>query len=426
MASRALREPLGGVTRYQRFSELIFVSLLGHLAFAALYGIGLGQWAIALVLGGPALLVGALFPLVRTSLSERRMRAISHGVLLLNFAGLNLALMWMGLRPETSVWWQVWWPLFVALLLGVADGLVWLLLTLAAMVLIWLNAGHHWVAPHMPAQANPLLTMQIAFIVIGTGFGVVVRRAHDRYEADIEHSLQALQQASLDRTRLFAQISHEVRTPLNGLMGFAQLLGRTELSAQQARHVDQIQHCSGALLQIVNEMLDFSRLEARHTPLACQAFDPVQLAQEAIDMVSPLADHKGVTLVRETSPCAGTLMGDPLRIKQVLLNLLANALKFTPRGQVVVRCQTQPMADGREALMVVVQDSGIGIPADAMPHLFQPFSKASDATLAAYGGSGLGLAICQRLVDMMHGRIGVESTPGQGSRFWFEVPLKVA
>lgn len=116
-------------------------------------------------------------------------------------------------------------------------------------------------------------------------------------------------------------------------------------------------------------------------------------------------------------------MGDPLRVKQVLLNLLANALKFTTEGEVAVRCHTLQREDGLSTLHVEVQDSGIGIPTEALGQLFQPFNRASDGTIRQYGGSGLGLAICKRLVDMMHGRIGVDSQPGSGSLFWFEVPI---
>ncbi|MDE2402394.1 MAG: hypothetical protein KGL90_12085 [Burkholderiales bacterium] len=425
---------------YRRFRELILVSVAGHLAVAAFYGVYCGQVLIALAFGGPALLVLGLFPLAKSNVPKRQIRAISHLVLLVNLGGLLLGLMWTGLSASTTVWWLVWWPLFVAHLIGVLDGLVWVMLALLASVVLWSNDQHHWVQPLMNRQDNPLQLLQVGFLLIGAAFGLVVRRAHDVYEATIkqqkrtledratrlENALQALQQANLDRTRMFAQISHEVRTPLNGLMGFAQLLGHSTLTPQQARHVDQIRHCGDTLLQIVNEMLDFSRLEATSTEPDRQPFDAIQLASCAVDMVASIADQKGVTLVRDFPIETLGAVGDPLRIKQILLNLLGNALKFTASGEVHVRCCSQPMSDGRAGLYFEVQDSGIGIPHDAMPQLFQPFSKASDNTIQQYGGSGLGLAICKRLVDMMSGSIGVHSEPGRGTLFWFEVPLSPA
>ena len=146
-------------------------------------------------------------------------------------------------------------------------------------------------------------------------------------------------------------------------------------------------------------------------------------------MVSPVALTKGVTLHMERDLHEGQLIGDPLRIKQVMLNLLANAVKFTSVGEVTLRCRMEPapLPADRAApaawLHIEVQDCGIGVPASALPHLFEPFCEASDRTIARYGGSGLGLAICKRLVEAMGGRIGASSQPGQGSLFWFGVPV---
>jgi signal transduction histidine kinase len=355
-----------------------------------------------------------------------------------------LSLMLMGLSPSTAVWWLVWWPMFVAHLMGVVDGLVWVVLALGGAALVWSNQDQHWITPLMHTDDNPMRLMQIGFLLIGAGVSAVVRRAYDRYEEDIasnqrmidrqnqalesravklEAMLQAVQQSSLERTRLFAQISHEVRTPLNGMLGFAQLLQRTDLSPQQVVHVEQINRCGSTLMQIINDVLDFSRLETHATPLNNQPFNAVQLAHEAVDMVSSIAGQKGVLLVREFPSEEIEAIGDPLRVKQVMLNLLANAVKFTPSGEVSVRCRQLKLDNGAPGLYVEVQDSGIGIPRDAISHLFQPFSQASDATIRQYGGSGLGLAVCKRLVDMMNGRIGVNSEPGQGSLFWFQVPI---
>lgn len=443
--SAALQAPLhAGTVPYRRFSELIFVSVVGHYAFALLYGLWLGQGAIALALALPATLVLALFPLVKSPLAEHWFRPVSHVILLFNFVGLNLALMWMGLDAANCVWWLVWWPLFVALVVGANDGLAWLALTLLAGSLHWANGTMAWVPPHMRAQDNPLVLMQAGFLLIGVTFGVVARRAHDRHAAQaadlqrtivlqnaalsaraskLEGAMEALQQANLDRTRLFAQISHEVRNPLNGLLGFTQLLRQSPLSEQQQGHVEQVGRCGATIHKIISDMLDFSRLEANPATLEAQPFDAQQVVREVVDMLSSVAQQKGVPIVLEC-PTAVAAVGDALRVQQVLLNLLGNALKFTTQGQVTVRCMTVPTEMGQDALHVEVQDSGIGIPPEAVGQLFQPFSPVSEKTIRQYGGTGLGLAICKRLVDVMQGRIGVHSQPGQGSCFWFEVPLQ--
>jgi signal transduction histidine kinase len=445
MASPPPAHWAAGWVKYQRFSELIYVSVAGHGIFALFYGLALGQWPIAAALAGPVLLVLGLFPLFRSGLQPGRMRALGHLMLLGNFAGLILALMWMGLRPDVAIWWLVWWPMFVAHLMGVLDGVMWFALAFAAAELLQRNHSQQWVAPIMRPEDNPIFLMQLAFLLVGAGVCVVVRRAYDRFRDEIdanqrmidqqnlalerrairlETMLQAVQQANLDRTHLFAQISHEVRTPLNGLLGFAALLNRTDLGEQQRLYLNQIDQCGRTMMQIVNDVLDFSRLESHATQLTWQRFDAVQVANEVVDMLSSIAQQKGVSLIRDFPAEEIEAVGDPLRVKQVLLNLLGNALKFTSDGEVAVRCSTRQGVDGAAALHVEVQDSGIGIPVEAIGQLFQPFNRASDNTIRQYGGSGLGLAICKRLVDMMNGRIGVDSEPGRGSLFWFEVPIQ--
>lgn len=429
---------------YQRFSDLLFVAMAAHFSFAALYVFVYNQWRVGALLVFSGALAGGLLPLFRTGYSACRIRLIAHAAMLLEMLSVSLSLVWVGLRADATVWWVVWWPMMVAHVLGLRDGLAWVPVTLLAALGLWANDVHGWVQPlQHGAVLVPLWLQQLGFLMVGIGVALVVRRAYDGYQRDItrqqdtirrqqndlakrasdlEDMLQALQQANLERTRLFAQLSHEVRTPLNGVLGFAQLLGQTPLSTQQASHLNQINQCGATLLQMVNEILDFSRLESRPAYLDVRDFDAVGLVREALDMVSPLAAQKGIDLRCEFAAEHLPVAGDPLRIKQVVLNLLANAVKFTAQGEVQLRCQRRVEADGRAHLRIEVQDSGIGVPERAVPHLFQPFSPASDQTAPQYGGSGLGLAICKRLVDMMGGVIGVSSQTGRGSLFWFEVP----
>jgi signal transduction histidine kinase len=215
-----------------------------------------------------------------------------------------------------------------------------------------------------------------------------------------------------------------VRNPLNGLLGFTQLLRQSPLSDLQRNQVEQVSRCGATIHKIISDMLDFSRLEVNPATLEAKPFDPQQVVREVVEMLSSVAQQKGLPVVVECQ-ASRVAVGDALRIQQVLLNFLGNALKFTDQGQVTVRCSTVPTAAGQDTLHVEVQDSGIGIAPDAVGQLFQPFSPVSEKTIRQYGGTGLGLAICKRLVDVMQGQIGVMSQPGQGSCFWFEVPLRV-
>lgn len=447
MAIQRSAETTGGWEQYRRFSELIFLSVSGHFVFAVFYGLYLGAAPIGLGLTLPSLLVLALFPLSKTQIRRQLLRLLSHAALVVDFMGLVVSLIWMGMPASTSAWWCALWPLFVAHLIGVVDGLVWFLIGAAGVTFIWANEHYQWITPILRPEDNPVQLMQVVYVMVVLSFGLIVRSAFDRYNRAIEQKqrtideqhqalaqrnqtledmLQALQQANLERTRMFASISHEVRTPLNGLVGFLQLLKQTSLTPQQLSYLEQVNKCSDTLLQIVNEVLDFSRLESAPTQLTQVAFDPIKVAHEAIDMMESVAQHKGVVIVRELPSTALSVVGDPLRLKQVILNLLGNALKFTEKGTVRVRCQAELASGSEPTLHVEVQDTGIGIPLEVQAQLFQPFSPASDQTMRQYGGSGLGLAICKRLVDMMEGRIGVSSRPGSGSLFWFDVPIRMA
>ena len=444
MASPPSRTRPAAWVPYQRFSDLLFVSVAGHLSFAVFFGLFCGQPLIGASLGLSSAIIAVLFPLMRSRVPAAQVRVIAHAALFANMLLVMASLIWMGQTPHASVWWLVWWPMFVAHVLGYRDGLAWVPVTLLAAAAMWWHGQHPVLTPLMDGAELPTPFLQLGFLLIGCGVGLVVRRAYDWYQRDIdrqqatiraqqqeltehaahlEEMLQALQQANLERTRVFAQLSHEVRTPLNGVLGFAQLLGQTSLDATQARHLEQINRCGATLLQMVNEVLDFSRMEARSTRVEQVPFDLLRVAHEAMDMVSPAALGKGVSLHLERESDATALVGDPLRIKQVMLNLLANAVKFTEVGGVTLRCRVEAAPAQPAWLHVEVQDCGIGVPEGALPHLFEPFCDASDRTIGRYGGSGLGLAICKRLVDAMGGRIGVSSAAGQGSLFWFSVPV---
>ncbi len=253
---------------------------------------------------------------------------------------------------------------------------------------------------------------------------VSVYRDITRAERELRRAKLAAEAANEAKTRFLAAMSHEIRTPLNGVLGMNSLLSMTPLSSEQQRFVRTIESSGRTLLALINDILDVSRIEAGRMELELLDFDPVALIGEVTDSLRPKAAEKGLALViRLPDDGLPALRGDPNRLRQVLFNLLGNALKFTPAGRVELEARAQAAEDGRVALQLSIHDTGIGIPPEVMPRLFERFAQADGSTARCYGGSGLGLAICREIVALMGGRIGVDSVPGRGSTFHVSVPL---
>ncbi len=232
-------------------------------------------------------------------------------------------------------------------------------------------------------------------------------------------------QAAAERARVMAFITHELRTPLNGVLGMAALLRGTRLTAEQANYVQAIDNSGRLLLSMVNELLETARAEATgaldtHTPAARQPFEPVRLVEEVCELLGPRAHARGLQLACFVHPrIRGQWLGDEPRLKQILLNLLGNALKFTREGGVTVRLLPE---DG--GLRFEVADTGPGVPKELEASIFHPFTRAAAHDVAREGGVGLGLAIVRQLVDMMGGRLVLDNRPGEGATFIVRVPLK--
>lgn len=247
-----------------------------------------------------------------------------------------------------------------------------------------------------------------------------------RVEAALAQARDQALEASRVKSAFLANMSHEIRTPMNGVTGMIELLMQTPLNEVQREYAQVIYDSAQALLTLINDILDFSKIEANKLQLEIVDFEPRSLVEGVAELLVAKARAKGLSLMTYIDPeLPATLRGDPVRLRQVLLNLGDNAIKFTERGEVVIKAVLLRREDAAVDVEFSVRDTGIGIAPDRKEALFQPFVQADDSTTRRFGGTGLGLSISKGLVELMGGRIDVESEPGKGSLFWFRVPLAV-
>ncbi|MES2919824.1 MAG: ATP-binding protein [Pseudomonadota bacterium] len=424
--SPLLLEDEQGLVRL-RYHNWVVVAVL--VVFVLVFGVAFQHWRLTAI-AAITLSLRALLGLWATSTHDaRRLPADRVGAIVIVWLGWLGTCMVTGQGQSPLVWTMLVFPVTAAFMMSTASALGISLLSLGG--LLFLNASETLVKvpPEFAVGRQEIIALQLISLSVVAAFASGGRRVMDRHALTLHHYRLQAEQARAEavtadqaKSSFLATMSHEIRTPMNGILGLTELMIRDSLEAEQRRRAELVLMSGEALLRLLNEFLDYAKIEAGHLMLEQQTFSPAGECETALNLVQAAAHRKGLTL-RHQLAVPPLLGGDAGRLRQILLNLLNNAVKFTGQGEVELGAETTRHEGDRLWLRFTVRDTGPGIEADALQRIFQPFEQADASTTRHFGGTGLGLTICQHLAAAMGGVITVESRPGQGSCFSLELPF---